>query len=70
MLKKSLELAASNEHEKLRKNAESALANSALYIADLAWAECVKRHHVRVTIVNFTKFKIVTNAVYMVVQCL
>ena len=31
----------------------------AIAIVDLAWAERVKRHHVRMTIVNVTKFKIV-----------
>ena len=40
------------------RNAESTLANRHC-IAALAWAERVKRHHVRVTIVNVTNFKIV-----------
>ena len=69
MFIKSLEFAVSNEHENLRKNAESAFANR-YCIAALAWAEHVKRHHIRVTIVNITKFNIVTSAVYMVTQCL
>ena len=32
------------------------------------WAERVKRHHVHVTIVNITNFKIVTSAAYIVTQ--
>ena len=68
-LKKSLEFAISNEHENLRKNTESALANRHC-IAALVWAERVKHHHVRVTIVNVTNFKIVTSIVYIVTQCL